>query len=208
MERYVEQGQVAGLVSLVSRFDEVAAFETFGMADVASALPMQRDTLFRIYSMTKSVTSVAVLMLLEEGHIRLSDPISDFLPVFREMQVQESAPAEEGHWVKAERPITIHHLLTHTSGLSYGFADNPLDRRYRETFWELAPEGQTAKPGPDPITTAIAALTPAFQQTLEATVEVLAHLPLAHQPGTRFRYSVATDVLGLLVEKVSGITLP
>lgn len=216
MERYVEQGQVAGLVSLVWRGGETAAFETFGMADIEAARPMRQDTLFRIYSMTKPITSVAVLMLLEEGRFRLGDPISDYLPAFQEMEVLESLlPGEERRGeegrVKADRPITIYHLLTHTSGLSYGFGDSPLDRLYQEAFWSLIPAdvpGTATGRGPDPVTAAIAGLAPAHRQTLEEAVEAVARLPLAQQPGTRFRYSVATDVLGLLVEKVSGLTLP
>jgi len=208
MERFVAQGQVAGLVSLVWRRGEVAAFETFGLADIAAARPMRQDTLFRIYSMTKPVASVAVLMLLEEGALRLSDPISNYLPAFHDMHVLDPAGGGEG-LVKADRPITIYHLLTHTSGLSYGFGDDPLDRLYHKAFWGL--EGG-AQPGPaaglDPVTAAIAGLAPAHRQTLEEAVEAVARLPLAQQPGTRFRYSVATDVLGLLVEKVSGLTLP
>ena len=208
MERYIAQGQVAGLVSLIWRHGEIAAFETFGLADVASARPMQTDTLFRIYSMTKPVTSVAVLMLLEEGLFRLTDPISAYLPAFREMEVLEVSPEGEERRGKAERPITIYHLLTHTAGLSYGFGDDALDRLYRGAFWGLTPDTPPAESGLDPVTAAIASLAPAHRQTTEEAVESVARLPLAHQPGTKFRYSVATDVLGLLVEKVSGLTLP
>lgn len=208
MERFVAQGRVAGLVSLVWRRGEVAAFEAFGLADIAAARPMRQDTLFRIYSMTKPVTSVAVLMLLEEGHLRLSDPISNYLPAFHDMHVLEDSPGGGEGLVKAERSITIYHLLTHTSGLSYGFGDDPQDRLYHEMFWGLERGAQPSPSGLDPVTAAIAGLAPAHRQTLEEAVEAVARLPLAHQPGARFRYSVATDVLGLLVEKVSGLTLP
>ncbi len=211
MDRYVEQGQVAGLVSLVSRFDEIAAFETFGMADITTARPMQRDTLFRVYSMTKPITSVAVLMLMEEGRLRLTDPIADYLPAFAKMQVLESSAEGREQRVPAARPITIYHLLTHTAGLSYGFGNDAVDMLYREAFWGLSARNTNPQPseeGLDPVTAAIASLSVAHQQTLEAAMEIVAGLPLAHQPGTQFRYSVATDVLGLLVEKVSGLTLP
>lgn len=208
MGRYVAQGQVAGLVSVVWRGGEVAAFEALGLADIDAARPMRQDTLFRIYSMTKPVTSVAVLMLLEEGHLRLSDPISDYLPAFQDMHVLDPAGGGEG-LVKAERPITIYHLLTHTSGLSYGFGDDPLDRLYHKAFWGVERGAQPGPAtGPDPVAAEIAGLAPAHRQTLEEAVKAVARLPLAHQPGARFRYSVATDVLGLLVERVSGLTLP
>ena len=207
MERYVEMGQVAGVVSLVSRYGEIAALETFGQADIENGRPMRPDTLFRIYSMTKPVTSVAVLMLLEEGYFRLGDPISAYIPAFQDMQVLEVSADGEETRVESDRPITIYHLLTHTSGLSYGFGGDPLDRLYQEAFWHLGKEGPAAS-GLDPVTAAIASLATAHGQTLEEIVETVARLPLGHQPGTLFRYSVATDVLGLLVEKVSGRTLP
>ena len=207
MERYVEQGQVAGVVSLVSRFGEIAALEAFGQADMEAARPMQPDTLFRIYSMTKPVTSAAILMLLEEGHFRLGAPISAYIPAFQDMEVLKVSPDGEQTRIKADRPITIYHLLTHTAGLSYGFGGDPLDRLYQEAFWHLGDDGPAAS-GLDPVTAAIASLAVAHRQTLEEIVEAVARLPLGHQPGTVFRYSVATDVLGLLVEKVSGRTLP
>ena len=113
--------------------------------------------------------------------------------MFLEMRVGE---------VKAELPITIYHLLTHTSGLSYGLEDTALDTLYRESFWNLDPDA------PDAVTVAIASLEIAHKRPLEAMIELVAALPLAYQPGTEYRYSVATDVLGLLVEKLSGMTLP
>ena len=207
MERYVAQGQVAGVVSLISRYGEIAALEAFGLADIETGHPMRPDTLFRIYSMTKPVTSVAVLMLLEEGHFRLGDPLSAYVPAFQDMEVLEVAPDGEARRTKADRPITIYHLLTHTAGLSYGFSGEPLDRLYQEAFWHLGEDGPAAS-GLDPVTAAIASLAVAHRQTLDEVVEAVARLPLGHQPGTQFRYSVATDVLGLLIEKVSGRTLP
>lgn len=139
MEGYVERGQVAGLVLLVSRCEEVAALEAFGAADIALGRAMQPDTLFRIYSMTKPITSAAVLMLLEEGCFRLTDPVSEYLPMFRDTDAAAGCP------------ITIYQLLTHTAGLSYGFEDTPLDKLYQETLWQIDPEAILPH-GLDPVT--------------------------------------------------------
>lgn len=177
---HVDAGRIAGFVSLVCRRDQIVHFERFGMADIAAGRPMARDTIFRIYSMTKPITSVAALMLLEEGALRLADPVARYIPAFGDAKVLVGDALEN-----AARPITVRDLLTHTSGLSYGFDPNdPVDARYQTMYAHL----HASDPNP----------------TLEAQILGLAALPLAHQPGTRFRYSVATDVLGYLVQVISG----
>lgn len=184
MERYVDEEKLAGIVTLVARRGQVVHFEKFGMADVEAGQPMQDDTIFRIYSMTKPITSVAVLMLFEEGHFRLSDPVANYLPMFKNAKVLEHPNQPEERLVDAERPITIHHLLTHTAGLSYGWDEiKTTDDRYRNLWEQLD-------------------TNPEF--TLHDWVATLALIPLLFQPGTRYRYSMATDVLGGLVEAVSG----
>jgi CubicO group peptidase (beta-lactamase class C family) len=184
MQRYVDERKVAGTVTLVARRGQVVHFEPCGMAHIEVNQPMARDTIFRIYSMTKPITSVAVLMLLEEALIRLSDPVADYLPAFRHVKVLDPSPGAGGRVVEPERPITIHHLLTHTSGLSYGWDDNPTtDALYRQ-IWE--------KRNHDP------------DFSLNDWVEMLAGIPLLFQPGTRYRYGMSTDVLGALVQAVSG----
>ncbi len=186
MQRYVDELKLAGILTLVARRGKVAHFETFGMADIENDRLMQRDTIFRIYSMTKPITSAAVMMLYEEGRFRLSDPVSNFIPAFKKMKVLDNAPGSGVRFVDAARPITIRHLLTHTAGLSYGLNENTyIDQLYqRQVFGLLEKHPET---------------------TLEASINEVAKLPLAHQPGTAWRYSVATDVLGYLVQVISGM---
>jgi CubicO group peptidase (beta-lactamase class C family) len=185
MQRYVDDQKLAGVVSLVARRGQVAHFEWCGQANIAAKRPMQADTIFRIYSMTKPITSTAVLMLYEEGRFRLTDPIADYIPAFKKVKVLENPPASGVRFVEATRPITIRHLLTHTAGLSYGFDDDGyIDDLYRKHVWRQFDKNPNL--------------------TLAAFVDHIAKQPLAFQPGALFRYSVATDVLGYLVEVVAG----
>jgi CubicO group peptidase (beta-lactamase class C family) len=186
MQRYVDEKKLAGIVTLVARRNKVVHFEKFGMADIEAGRPMQLDTLFRIYSMTKPITTTAALMLFEEGRLRLADPVSRYIPAFKDVKVLDNTAGSGVRYVDAMQPITIHHLLTHTAGLSYGFDENVyIDELYRKHIWTAA------ETNPD--------------LTLEAFVGEIAKLPLAYQPGMLYRYSVATDVLGLLVQVVSGM---
>ena len=187
LQGYVDRGQCAGVISLIARRGRIVHFETMGMMGLETGKPMRRDSIFRIYSMTKPITSTAVMMLLEEGRIRLGDPISRYLPMFREMKVY-TPRGPDFDLIPARREITIHDLLTHTAGLSYGFDPNSyVDELYRQKIWAV----REANP----------------EITLEELVTEIAKLPLALQPGTAFRYSMATDVLGYLVQVVSGKTL-
>lgn len=181
--REVVQGAVAGgtasgVVALVSRNGRIILDETTGTMGLDNDAPMRRDTLFRVYSMTKAVTAVAALMLYEEGHFQLYDPVSRYLPEYAEMQI-----FEDGELRPATRPMTIQHLFTHTSGLSYGL---PPTHPVFETI-EM-PDLQGAK-------------------NLATFSERLAELPLLFEPGTDWEYSFATDILGALVEKLSGQSL-
>jgi CubicO group peptidase (beta-lactamase class C family) len=185
MQRYVDEDKVAGILAMVARHGGTAYARCFGMMDIEAHQPMQFDTLFRIYSMTKPITTVAVMMLLEEGHFQLTDPVSCFIPGFENTKVLVRA-TESGHELaNLEREITMWHLLTHTSGLSYGFDENdPVDEVYQKRLWSM--------------------LERVPHTTLERMIQTLAWLPLAHQPGSAWRYSMATDVLGYLVQVVSG----
>jgi len=186
MQRYVDQRKLAGMVTLVARRGQTVHFETCGMADVATGTPMRHDTLFRIYSMTKPITSAALLMLFEEGRFQLSDPIARYIPAFADVKVLDNSAGSGVRYVAPVRPISIRDLLTHTAGLSYGFDENVyIDELYREQVYTL----REAQPN----------------LTLEEFVEVIAKLPLAHQPGSAFRYSFATDVVGLLVQVIAGM---
>jgi CubicO group peptidase (beta-lactamase class C family) len=180
VNRKIKEGNVVGAVTLVARKGKLVHLESFGHADIEAGKAMSKDTIFRIYSMTKPVTSVATLMLHEEGRFQLNDPIHLYLPQFKDVKVF----AEGGEPVKAKRPITVRDLLTHRSGLTYGvFGSTAVDRMYRDAAL-LNGNG-----------------------TLSGFIDKLALLPLLHQPSERWNYSVSTDVLGRLVEVASGQTL-
>ncbi len=178
-QRNVAQGKHAGVVTLVARHGKVVHFEATGQLGINNDAPMQRDTLFRIYSMTKPVTSVALMMLYEEGKFQLSEPVEKYLPAMANMRVyrEDRAPTE------AASKMTIGQVLTHTAGLSYGFhPEDPVDQLYGEAkIWN--------------------------SRNLDEFVEKIAALPLRFEPGTRYHYSVATDMVGALVEKISGQSL-
>ena len=179
--RYVDGGKLAGLITMLARGGKTFHFEAAGVMDIEAGAPMELDTIFRIYSMTKPITSAAVMMLHEEGHFHLDDPVSTFVPELGDLQVCNGMSQTGPTLSSLDRPITIRHLLTHTSGLSYGFLqDTPVDEMYRKS---------------EPRT---------FDGTLRDMVTRLGELPLVTQPGNKWRYSVATDVLGYLVEVVSG----
>jgi CubicO group peptidase (beta-lactamase class C family) len=184
MKGWVDSGRLAGMVTCVMRKGELAFAETYGKADVERGKPMRPDTIFRIYSMTKPLTSTAIMMLYEEGRFQLDDPISKFLPAFKNMRVFVGGSRGKIESLPAERDITFRDLLTHTSGLTYGFMEtNPVDALYR------------AKDGVDFQTA---------ETSLAKVVDKLATFPLIAQPGKAWNYSVSTDVLGRLVEVISG----
>jgi len=184
MKAWVDSGKLAGMVTCVIRRGELAFAETYGKADLERNKPMRPDTIFRIYSMTKPLTSTAIMMLYEEGHFQLDDPISRFVPAFANPRVFSGGSRGKIDTTPAEREITFRDLLTHTSGLTYGFMEsNPVDALYR------------GKEGADFQTA---------ETSLKQVVEKLATFPLIAQPGKAWNYSVATDVLGYLVEVISG----
>jgi CubicO group peptidase (beta-lactamase class C family) len=190
MDAEVAQNRVAGGVGLIARKGKVVWFESFGMADKEAARPMQKDSIFRIFSMTKAVTGVAVMILYEEGRFALSDPVSRYLPEFATMKVavERTDPATGrsvlSHTVPAVRPITILDLLRHTSGFNY---EGPHDEKGNLVYQTA---GLNAAGGND--------------FPLSEFAKRLAQAPLVHQPGTIWDYSYSMDVLGRLVEVVSG----
>jgi CubicO group peptidase (beta-lactamase class C family) len=184
MQEFVDRGEVGGIVTLVARDGKVVDVHAVGFQDVESKRPMRADTIFRIASMTKPVTSVATMMLYEEGKLALTDPVSKFIPSFKGQQVV----GEGGSLTPARRPPTIRELLSHRSGLSYGFLNNgPVGEAYRKT-------GVV-----DGLTTTTS--------TLAENIDKLAAAPLLAQPGSAWNYSLSTDVLGRVVEVASGMTL-
>lgn len=184
MQGWVDSGRLPGLQTMVLRRGEVVWSRTCGMADIARGRPVSDDTIFRFYSMTKPLTSTAIMMLYEEGRFQLDDPIARFLPCFRDMRVFTAGTPLKFDSEPARRGITFRDLLTHTSGLTYGFMNaTPVDALYRERGVDF----QTA------------------QTSLAEVVELAAAQPLLSQPGQEWNYSIATDVLGRLVEVISGV---
>jgi CubicO group peptidase (beta-lactamase class C family) len=185
--RYVDDGRLPGWLLLVSRGGQVVHLSTYGQRDKEAALPVELDTLFRMYSMTKPVTSVAAMMLYEEGAFELKDPVGRFIPAFADMRVFKGGSALAPVTVPATEPMRIWHLLTHTAGLTYGFHHaHPVDAIYRAAGFEWG-----SPPGAD----------------LAECCEQWAQLPLLFEPGSEWNYSVSTDVLGRVVEVASGQTL-
>ena len=188
LRNHVEEGRIAGAVALLARRGKVAFFESFGDRDLERDTPMSDDTIFRIASMSKPITSVAVMMLFERGQILLSDPVSLYLPEFRGLEVASVQSVTQGPstgiaTVPTQREMTIQDLLRHTSGLAYGFfSDSQVDQLYRA---EEVLSGDA---------------------TIAETVTKLGTLPLKHQPGSTWEYSLSIEVLGRLVEVVSGLS--
>ncbi len=185
MQAHVDEGRIVGCSALVVRDGKVAYFRTWGDADREQQKPMTDDAIFRIYSMSKPITSVAVMQLVEQGKLDLDDPISKYLPELADMKVLVVERDDDGketfEEVAAQREITPRDLLRHTSGFTYGFFGNSeVDKRYLQAG--ILRTGET----------------------IADMVSKLGKIPLKHQPGTRWEYSVSTDVLGRLVEVVSG----
>jgi len=183
MQKYVDSEKLAGTLTLVARHGKIAHFQPLGVMDVKAGTPMAHDTLFRIYSMSKPITSVAVMMLYEEGHFLLTDPIQEFIPAFADVRVLEHI-GTEAQLVPPQRAITIRDLLTHTAGLGYGLGEDYIDGLYKKQVWGTMERNPEA--------------------TLGEMIETVAGLPLAYHPGQGWRYSMATDVLGYLVQVASG----
>ncbi len=182
-ERYIEPGKIPGSLTLVARRGQVCYLEKQGRRDLERDLPVEEDTIFRIYSMTKPITSLALMQLYERGLFALNDPVHRFIPEWRDLRIFKAGSWPLYDTEACQRPMTVRHLLTHMSGLTYGFlhATN-VDYGYRKAR--------------------IGSLQPG--QTLRDMIEGLAQLPLEFEPGSAWNYSVATDVLGYLVEVISG----
>jgi len=182
--RYIDPGKIAGALTLVCRRGEVAHFSPLGQMDLERQRPMREDTLFRIYSMSKPITSVALMTLYERAAFSLSDPVSRFIPEWKNLRVYEAGNHPAFLTSPCEREMTVRDLLTHTSGLTYGFMERTnVDAAYRK----LGIGGANTEEG-----------------NLRDTIEKLATLPLEFSPGTAWNYSVATDVCGYLIEVISG----
>ncbi|MFG2322750.1 serine hydrolase domain-containing protein [Streptomyces sp. NPDC048568] len=182
--RQVDEGRLPGFLVAVARGGRVAHLTVYGLRDLAAGLPVTAGTLWRIYSMTKPVTSVAVLTLVEEGRLSLDDPVARYLPAFAEPRVYVRGSGDDTVTRPAEGPVLVRHLMTHTAGLTFGFYhSHAVDGLYRAAGLE-----SSVRPGAG----------------LAETVDLYASLPLQFEPGTEWNYSVASNVLGRLVEVVSG----
>ena len=186
MQWYVDQGSLPGLSTLTLRGPEVVDFRCYGAMDLAAGHPLAADTIFRIHSNTKLITSIAAMMLVEEGKFRLDDPVAMYLPELADLSVLKPDAKQPEDLEPLRSQITIRQLMTHTAGLSYGFLDSTsvVDRMYvgagvfQNVFMRKG--------------------------TLEGLVDMLSRLPLAFQPGSAWRYSLGTDVIARLIEVVTG----
>jgi CubicO group peptidase (beta-lactamase class C family) len=178
IESFVQEGKHAGISVLLIRKGQVADFFAVGLRDRQAGTPMQGDTIVRIYSLTKIITSVAALSLIEEGKLGLSHPIKEYLPEFSDMRIL-GGNAQHQELIPAELPINVHHLFTHTSGFTYGDKEEPIDAIYQTAGLEKA-------------------------DSLADLVRMLATLPLKREPGTMYEYGFSTDILARVVEVVSG----
>ncbi len=182
MQGFVDEGKLAGVVTAAARDGKIFHFESVGQRDIAAGDAMENDDLFRIYSMTKPITGVAMMMLYEEGKFRLSDPVAKYIPEFENLQVYAGTDASGAMLTEpADHPMTIRELMNHTGGLTYGlFSQSAVDDLYNQAQ-VLAPDS-----------------------TLQDMIDKLAKIPLRQQPGSLWHYSVSVDVQGYLVEKLSG----
>jgi CubicO group peptidase (beta-lactamase class C family) len=183
LQAFVDRGELAGIVTFVSRGGEIVANDALGWRDLETQAPMRPDTLFRIASMTKPITSVAALMLIEQGKLALDEPIARWVPELANRRVLAPGAISIDHTLPAEREITIEDLLTHRSGIAYGFfSEEPLKTAYERELGDPAMN----------------------RMSVDAWLAALGRLPLAYQPGARFHYGHSTDVLGFLIGRVEG----
>jgi CubicO group peptidase (beta-lactamase class C family) len=185
MRRMVDEQEIPGIVMLTARHGKIVDTDVYGAQDLAAATPLTRDTIFRIYSMTKPITGVAMMMLYEEGKWRAEDPLSKYIPEFADLKVFDGTASDGSPVLKAPaHPPTVGQLMSHMAGFTYGFfGSSPVDKMY-------IAENLLASP------------------SLPAFITKLSKLPLAYEPGEAWVYSMSVDVQGYLVEKLSGQTLP
>jgi CubicO group peptidase (beta-lactamase class C family) len=182
--QYIDSGRIPGALTMIARRGEIAHFSAQGLMDVEREKPVTQDTIYRIYSMSKPITSVALMMLYEEGHFQLTDAVSDFLPEWADTEVWVSGEYLDSKTRPPDRPMTVRDLLSHQSGLTYGDSDtHAVDRAYRNRVLRVG-----------------------FDGTLAEWSKKLATIPLMYSPGTAWNYSVSTDLCGYLVEVISGQT--
>src|SRR5216684_6748857 len=182
MKSLVDQGRLAGVVTMVARRGKVIELEAIGKRDIAASLPMQKDSIFRIYSMTKPITGVAMMMLFEEGKWQLNDPVAKYIPEFTDLKVYGTDA--NGNVVMKDQvhPVTMRELMSHTGGFTYGFISNT-------AVDKLQLEADLLNPN----------------NTLDEFIKRVAKLPLNSQPGSEWHYSISVDIQGYIVQQLSGM---
>ncbi len=184
IQSVVDKKELSGAVTILARHGKIVDYRTYGVQDFTTGMPMAKETIFRDYSMTKPVTGVAMLILYEEGKWLPTDPISKFIPEFANLKVFAGLDSTgKMILVAPDHPPTMHELMTHTAGFSYGDGDGPVDAMYQKLNIRYAP-------------------------TFKQMIDGLAQVPLNYQPGTRWRYSLSMDIQGYIVEKITGQSLP
>jgi len=182
MKALVDQGRLAGAVTMVARHGKVIEFEAAGKRDIAANLPMQKDSIFRIYSMSKPITGVAMMMLFEEGKWQLNDPVAKYIPEFANLKVYGTDAQGNMTLKEQTHPMTMRELMSHTAGFTYGyFSNTPVDKLQREA--DVLNVGNT----------------------LDEMIARVAKLPLNAQPGSEWHYSISVDIQGYIVQKLSGM---
>ena len=179
LQSWVKSEKYAGIVTLTFIEGEIEHFKAYGYKDLSIQAPMTTDTIFRIYSMTKPVVSVAIMQLVEKGKIQLDSPINDYIPEFRQLKVYA-----DGNYQTPREPITLKHLLTHTAGFSYGWTDHPVDLAYKEINL--------------------------LRNNIKGSndfIKKVSKAPLIYHPGEKWHYSIATDLIGILIERISDMSL-
>lgn len=193
IQGYLDRGEIAGAVTLVARHGKVVHFEAQGLRSVEEQAPMRTDAIFSLMSMTKPIVSTALMMLWEEGRFLLDDPIAKWLPAYADKKVQEN-----GQLITA-KPVTVRHVLTHTSGLSLTGNDGPAVENALATPEQRDAAAQQQRQR--------AAQAPPRPRTLQDAIDRAAPIPLNFQPGTQWQYGASTDYVAVLVEKISGMTI-
>ena len=192
LQRYVDEGKIAGIQTLIARKGKIVHFEQVGKLDLDTGSDLKDDSLFRIYSMTKPITTTAAMILYEEGKLRLDDPVEKYLPAFKNQKV-----LIDGALVDVTHAITIRELMSHTAGLTYGiFGNSPIDQQYRAAMfgedYQFNFSNTTVNADASKI------------KTLDDLAKSIGPIPLQYQPGTQWVYSLSVDILGAVIEKVSG----
>ena len=195
LQRYVDEGKVAGIQTLIARKGKIVHFEQVGKLDLDTHSALREDSLFRIYSMTKPITTTAAMILYEEGKLQLDDPVEKYLPAFKNKKV-----LVDGELIDATHAITIRELMSHTAGLTYGiFGNSVIDQKYRVAMFG---EGHQFSFNNTTINADASKI-----KTLDDLVSAIGPIPLQYQPGTQWVYSLSVDILGAVIEKVSGQSL-